>query len=201
MDANQLKEVFELHKKWLSGEDGGVCANLSYVNLSYADLRRADLRRADLRRADLSYANLRRADLRRANLRGTDLSDADLRRTDLSYTNLRRADLSYANLRRAYLSDADLSDADLSYADLWDTIGNMREIKSLQVDKYAIAYTAEVLQIGCQRHAIEDWWSFDDNTIAVMDSGALEWWKKWKPILQSIIELSPAVPTKEKENA
>ena len=59
-----LKQILELHKKWLNNEDGGKRANL----------RGADLLGANLCRADLSGAYLRDADLRDA-----DLCDADLR--------------------------------------------------------------------------------------------------------------------------
>ena len=67
--------------------------------------------------------------MRDANLSGANLSAADLR-----YANLSDADLSGANLRYANLSDADLSDADLSGADLRGTIGNMKEVFSMQLD-------------------------------------------------------------------
>ena len=63
-----LKQILELHKKWLNNEDGGKRANL----------RGADLRGADLSGANLSGANLSGADLSRANLRRADLRDADL---------------------------------------------------------------------------------------------------------------------------
>ena len=69
-----LKEVLELHKKWLNDEKGGIRADLSYANLNDADLRGANL----------SYVNLRGADLSGANLIGADLSDANLRYADLS---------------------------------------------------------------------------------------------------------------------
>lgn len=49
-----LKEILELHRKWLDGEKEGIKADLSNVNLSNADLRYADLRGADLSNADLS---------------------------------------------------------------------------------------------------------------------------------------------------
>ena len=98
-----LKEVLELHKKWLNDEKGGIRADLSYANLNDADLRGANL----------SYVNLRGADLSGADLRYADLSDADLRGANLSGANLIGADLSDANL-----SNADLSDANLRYADL-----------------------------------------------------------------------------------
>ena len=93
-----LKEVLELHKKWLNDEKGGIRADLSYANLNDADLRGANL----------SYVNLR----------GADLSGADLRYADLSDANLRGANLIGANLRGANLIGADLSDANLSYANL-----------------------------------------------------------------------------------
>lgn len=112
MNQQKLRNVLELHRKWVLGERGGSRANLRGANLRDADLRNADLRDADLRAADLSYANLRGA-----NLRGANLCCADLR-----YANLRSADLNYANLRGANLRDADLCDADLRYA-------NLREIK------------------------------------------------------------------------
>ena len=103
-----LKEVLELHKKWLNDEKGGIRADLSYANLNDADLRGANLSYVNLRGADLSGADLRYADLSDADLRG-----ANLRRADLSGANLIGADLSDANL-----SNADLSDANLRYADL-----------------------------------------------------------------------------------
>ena len=123
--AEELKEILELHNKWLNNEDGGV-------------------------------------------------------RADLSYANLRSADLSYANLRSA--------------------IGEMTFIKSLQCEKYLISYTVNFLNIGCQSYTIEEWKNFDDEKIKGMDSGALEWWTKWKPIILQIIEMSPAKEQEEKED-
>ena len=58
MEENQLKNVLELHRKWINKEPGG----------ERADLREADLRRANLRGADLWEADLRGADLRGADL-------------------------------------------------------------------------------------------------------------------------------------
>ena len=92
-----LKEVLELHKKWLNDEKGGIRADLSYANLNDADLRGANLSYVNLR-----GANLRRADLSGANLIGADLSDANLSNADLSDANLRYADLS--GIKYNYLS-------------------------------------------------------------------------------------------------
>ena len=170
-----LKAGADLHYADLRG------ANLSYANLSGANLHYANLRGANLSYANLSGANLRGANLRGANLRGANLSGADLSGADLS-----GADLSYANLRGA----------DLIGIRLWDAAGNNRHVRSLQCGTYAVTYTADRLQIGCQNRAIADWWGFDDRRILEMDGwAALEWWRVWKPILQTIIAAAPAEPT------
>ncbi|CUK21984.1 Serine/threonine-protein kinase B [Achromobacter xylosoxidans] len=154
--------------------------------------------------AYLGDANLRGADLRGANLGDANLRGADLRGANLGGANLRGADLRGANLRGANLGGADLRDANLGGANLgelrgiWGASGNLREIKAIQCDTWPVTYTATHMQIGCQFHELERWWSFTDEQIARMDSSALEWWQKWKPVLHTIITMSPAVPGGEK---
>ena len=111
-----LKEVLELHKKWLNGEKGGIRADLRGTDLSFADLSNANLSNADLRGAILIYA-----DLNKANLRGADLSKADLKCADLSEADFKKADLRYSDLREANLSEADLSETNLREANLINT--------------------------------------------------------------------------------
>ena len=130
---------------------------------------------ANLRLADLSGADLRWENLRWENLSGADLSDA----------NLRRADLSDANLRRA-----DLSGADLRWVDLRWVIGNLKEIKYFQLERYDVVFTSDILAISCQQHPIEKWKEFSDIEISEMDKDALSWWKKWKDFIFQAIELS-----------
>ena len=177
MSKEGLAVIIDNHGRWLRGEDGGKCA----------DLRGADLRGADLRCADLRGADLRCADLRGASLCGASLSGADLR----------CADLRGASLCGASLSGADLRGANLRGADLWLCAGERNYIKSIFVsDVYAITYTSEVLQIGCQRHKISEWWGFDDHRIAEMDGKkALKFWREWKDTIRMIIEKSPALCT------
>ena len=139
--------------------------------------------------ANLTWADLRGANLRRANLTLANLSEADLREANLS-----EADLTLANL-----SGADLSGANLSGANLRDCIGNGTNIKTMQANRWQASYTDTHIQIGRQRHAIEEWWEFDDNAISEMEDGAMEWWAVWQPILKNIIAVSPAQPTGYKE--
>ena len=183
MDAEQLKQIIEKHKLWLYDEEGGERANLSGANLIEANLIEAYLCGAYLSGADLSGADLRGANLSGAYLRGA---------------NLRGANLSGANLRGADLSGANLRGANLSGANLWATLGNRKEIKSLFiVDTYPIVYTAEDLQIGCERHTIFEWKAFDNNRIVKMDGEtALEFWREWKEFIFMCIEKAPAQPTK-----
>ncbi|MCY1228209.1 hypothetical protein D9M72_405080 [compost metagenome] len=61
-----------------------------------------------------------------------------------------------------------------------------------------MTYTATHMQIGCQMHALEAWWSFTDEQINEMACGALAWWQKWKPVLHTIVTMSPAVAGAEK---
>ena len=140
--------------------------------------------------ANLSYANLTDANLTDANLTDANLTDANLSYANLSYANLVHANLSYANLSYANLTNIRA---------LWGTVGNMAEIKSIQVDTWPVAYTATHMQIGCQLHKLSDWWVFDEEQIGSMDDEALRWWHTWKPILQTIIATSPATPTERAE--
>ena len=169
--TKELKAILKLHRKWLNNEAGGTRADLTDANLSGAILTGADLSGAILTRANLVGANLTRANLTRANLSGAILAGANLTRTDLT--------------------GVDLTDANLA-----NLLGNMKHIKTLQTDRYLVSYTTRVLQIGCKKHSIEEWKNFDDETISKMDSGALEWWTQWKPIIMQIIEMSPCEPTK-----
>jgi hypothetical protein len=115
--------------------------------------------------------------------------------------DLRGADLYGANLYGANLRDADLRDANLRDANLRDANGNRKQIKSIHASKdYPIVYTAEYLQIGCERHKIGEWWEFNDERIARMEGKkALTFWRKWKNVIKHIIELSPAEPGKKND--
>ncbi|WP_197286469.1 pentapeptide repeat-containing protein, partial [Achromobacter sp. 2789STDY5608621] len=117
------------------------------------------------------------------------LGDANLRGA-----NLRGANLGDANLRGANLGDANLRDL----VGIWAASGNLREIKAIQCDTWSVTYTATHMQIGCQFHALESWWSFTDEQISRMSCDALAWWQKWKPVLHTIVTMSPAVPGGEK---
>ena len=113
MTREELKNICDLHVKWLNDEPDGKRANLRGVNLRGVNLRDADLSGANLSGAILRDANLYGANLRDADLSGANLSGANLRDADLSGANLSGANLCGAILRDANLRDANLRDADL----------------------------------------------------------------------------------------
>jgi hypothetical protein len=167
MEQQELNEIIAKHKLWLEGKEGGI--------------------RADLRYADLRDANLRDADLRDANLR-----DADLLGADLSNANLRDADLRYADLRDADLRDADLRDADLRDANLLGA-----DIIIIKLPIWDAYIHAETVRIGCQHHKHDEWLSFSDEKIQKMDSGAIDWWTEYKPLIVAGIEIIKAQVAKK----
>jgi uncharacterized protein YjbI with pentapeptide repeats len=192
MNKEELNEVLAKHKLWLESEgaEGEQAdfsdaylyrADLSYAilegaNLSDAYLYRADLSYANLSRVDLSHANLSRATLSYANLsnailEGVNLSHADLSRVDLSHVNL-----SHVNLSRANLSRAILEGVNLEGVNLWECRGNGQEITSLDLGTWLCTLWKDQLQIGCQRHSLEQWAAFSDQEINAMDGRAMVWW-------------------------
>jgi len=109
---------------------------------------------------------------------------------NLSGANLSGADLSSAKLSSANLSGANLSGASLSGASLSNCIGNMKEIRSMQIHKWNISFTKDQLAIGCKQSDIEKWRNMADEEIDDLDEDALSWWKKWKEFIFMAIDLS-----------
>ena len=173
-------------KSWINGAVIATCETVRQA---------VENNKSNLSGADLSGANLYGADLRDANLCDANLCDANLCDASLYGASLRDASLCDANLY-----GANLCDANLRGASLWNCIGNGREIKALQLDTYAITYTADRIQIGCKNHSHEEWWAFTDDEIADMDDDALDWWERMKEPLRAIIEASPATPTGKEQN-
>ena len=87
MKKEELSEILEKHKKWLS-EDGGKCADLRGADLTSANLRGADLRGAYLYGANLAYTDLTDAILTSANLRWANLRGANLNGAIIDYSCL-----------------------------------------------------------------------------------------------------------------
>jgi len=85
--------------------------------------------------------------------------------------------------------------ADLRGADLL-AFGDMRSLRTMQVDTWQIGYTKTELQIGCQRHKITKWarWNTPAGRkwIAQMNVSALEWADRNLALVLQIIAANPA---------
>ncbi|MEE8506307.1 MAG: pentapeptide repeat-containing protein [Kiloniellales bacterium] len=121
IDPARLKEILDLHKRFVAKEPGGKRAILSFHDLSGIDLSHKDLSGADLTGAKMSQARLSGASFCRANLYSADLRMASLQGADFT-----KADLRGICLRGADLSDAVLAHADIRQASLarYDTKGD-----------------------------------------------------------------------------
>ena len=115
LSKEELQEILEKHKKWLTGKDGGERADLRGADLRKADLRGADLRKADFRGADLREADFRGADFRWAVFIKANFRKADLRGADLRWTLFREADFRWADSRGADFSEVNLRNASIYF--------------------------------------------------------------------------------------
>jgi len=139
-----------------------------------------------------------RANLEGANLDGASLYGASLYGASLDGASLYGANLNGASLYGASLNGANLDGASLNGASLNGANGINDYIKCIQIDTYAICYTHNSMQIGCQRHGLTEWAEFSDAQIRAMDGvKALEWWKKYSAWIFATIELCPAKPPNE----
>ena len=137
------------------------------------------------------YVSLREA-VDDAVLEGVSLLGANLEGANLRWANLEGANLQRANLEGANLEETNLRWANLEGAFLWSARGNNRQVKSLHVGEYDVAYTKDFLQIGCKGFPIEKWKTFNEEDISKMDRKALTEWNNYFKFILQIIELFPA---------
>ena len=170
-------------------------SNLQDSNFSNAKLVNVDFRYANLSEVDFNSSILRDSFLMVANLKGAKFTRADLTNCDLSYTNLKYASLSKAilknaNLTNAFLEDTWLTDTDITNIKISNVIGNMREIKSMRVDRFKIAWTRTDLSIDSEQYPIDKWEELSGADFLKDRHGIESWWDKWKEIILKTVELS-----------
>ncbi|MED9880682.1 MAG: pentapeptide repeat-containing protein [Ruminococcus sp.] len=98
MTDEELKNILNLHEKWLNGEPDGVQANLHDVdltgiylinkNLSWASLHHVILKHSILDNANLKHVNLLNVNLEYSSLRNTNLESAVLCKVNFSDANI-----------------------------------------------------------------------------------------------------------------
>ena len=179
-----LETIFEYDCEGNSFKLTVLCALKAKVSLSGADMRNANMSGANMRNADMNGADMNGANMSYADMNGANMSYANM-----SYANMRNANMSGADMNGANMSGANMNYADMSRADMWNTIGNMAELRSFQLETYCVCFSKDTMQIGCERFLIEEWRSFDDATINSMGFEALTFWKKWRDFIFLSIDL------------
>jgi hypothetical protein len=178
--------------------EGIITAHELCVETNGKEGERANLPGMDLSGIDLSGRNLKGANLTGARLDGANLTGANIERASLKRVKLSGARLDGANLTKAYLgfatlTNASLTNANLSGVDLWFCKGDGIRIKRVFYSgHYTVNYTADLIQIGCENHSIEEWKDFIDEEIEEMDEDALEFWEEYRDIIFSTVEKEPA---------
>ena len=66
---------------------------------------------------------------------------------------------------------------------------------TVRTSKYYCTISDTRIAIGCKNYTFSEWENFTEQEIRKMDSGALEWWAKWKPILFEILKVENKVRT------
>lgn len=107
MTGEELKNILDLHEKWLNGEPDGVQAELRDVNLSGIYL------------AD---KNLSKAFLCHVILKGSILDNTNLKHTRLLYVNLEHSSLRNTNLESAMLCKVNFSDSNIGGANFCNSV-------------------------------------------------------------------------------
>ncbi len=60
---------------------------------------------------------------------------------------------------------------------------------SIHTPEYTIYVTDKHIQVACAVHTFDEWWSYSDREISLIDGRkGLAWWRKWKPVLQEIVK-------------
>lgn len=142
---------------------------------------------------DLQGANLAKADLSTLSFIGCKLMGCDMTHADLSRSFIIGSYLITCNLRGVNMVDADLTGTVLQNNDMYNTVGNGVQLKSILCAAWPITYTSTELQFASVR--------VDALRPVIRDAAlkqthgeiALSTWKKWAGLIGSVMIHEPAV--------
>lgn len=167
----RFQEKYAKHLRYLANIEGGE--RLVMVS---EDLSGHDFEGLDLNRASLLGCNLTDAKFRGANLSTTDFTGSDLTRADLSFCKM-----SYAILAGATIADNKLC----------ETIGNKKQIKTLQLDSVILTYTWDKIYCDCLSFEFGNWGLLTGVELDILHPAAREWFVKWDEVVRKILIMSP----------
>ena len=133
---------------------------------------------------------------------GTNFENANLKGANLSGSIFRNANMKGVNLTNANLTGAvfigcDLTGAYLSHVRIENTVGNMKEIKSAQFDRYMITWIREpngtnMVQFNCQCRDGEKW-KKTTRLINKLDKEGYDWFVRNRDMMIQLVENFPAI--------
>jgi len=186
LTQDEVNVICDAHEIWLADKTKGARANFYKYDISGLYFSDRNLTDANMTEANMTRANMARANMTRANMTRANMTDVDMTRANMTDVDMTEANMTRANMTRANMTEANMHGC----------IGNSRQIKSIFISAdYPITYTSTILQIGCKKFPISEWWDFNDAVIEGFEGGALALWKKHKGLIRQIIEDFPADPT------
>lgn len=181
LDQEEFDNVVRLHNMWLKREKGGIRADFSYQNLAHLDFSERDLSGACFWSTNLNSINAFRTNFSGAHLMGAELEQANLAYANLSHANLTGASLKHTNLFRVKMMG---------------TMGNGKEIKTIQIGGFPCAYTNKTIQFACQRHDIDVWVNITEAALEGMDPNAKTYYAHYYDLIKELVtETAPAAPS------
>ena len=171
------------------------------ANMAGADMAGVNMAGANMTGANMAGAYMTGANMAGAYMAGANMTGAYMAGVNMAVAYMAGANMTGANMTGANMAGAYMAGANMTGANLWGVSGLNRYIKCVQIEDWPITYTHDVMQIGCQRHAIDAWRGFSDAEIRAMDGlKALTFWRKWKSWIFQAIEMAPAEPTNPKRS-
>lgn len=178
MTQKELDIILDQHELWLDS--------------FYSKGQKADFTGQDVSGLDFSNRNLFLAKFKNGNCAGANFTKAYCVNAYFKGSNCKAANFEGSNCKGVNFKGSNCKGVNFKGGDFWGAVGNDKQIKSPQIGLYWIAYTKDILQIGCKKYTFKEWLSFGDSEIDNMADGALKWWKKNKKPLFKIIEQDPA---------
>lgn len=123
----------------------------------------------DLSEVDLSGAAFEETSLKGCNFKGSRMVSCSFRSSWLTDANL-----AHAWIQRSNFLGCDMTNVNLYNTETISTVGNGKELKTVNICKYFGVYTTDYLQFNCARKTIEWWRNATREEIIELDPNYLD---------------------------
>jgi len=160
----------------------------------YADGCR-DFRSYRLQNQSMPEAKLTGCDFSCSDLSGVDFSGAMLDRCNFWGVNMNYTCMTRASVKSSNFQNSTLLGASINFSDMAAVTGNGFEIKSAAIDFLPLVYTYTFVQIGSARESLRACQAGNASScFSQYDISTYMQWLKYRPLIQQLIKLSPAIP-------